>query len=96
MEEGTPPISLAAEMASTSVRSLQRELSKSKLSYRDVLAQTRFTTATRLLINTDTHVHEIAYKLGYQDASHFTRAFRRTAGMSPTQYRKSKLFPLSE
>ena len=76
-------------MVNTSVRSLQRELSKSKLSYRDLLAQVRFTAATRLLKDKDSQVQEIAFKLGYQDASHFARAFRRTAGMSPSEYRKS-------
>ncbi len=89
LSEGTPPIALAAEMASTSVRSLQRELAKSKLSYLDILAQTRLETASRLLQNRNIRIHEIAYKLGYQDASHFARAFRRTAGMSPSAYRKS-------
>ncbi|NOQ13162.1 MAG: helix-turn-helix domain-containing protein [Methyloprofundus sp.] len=32
----------------------------------------------------------IAFKLGYNDASHFSRAFRHTAGMSPSEYRKSR------
>ncbi len=87
--EGTPSIGLAAEMANTSVRSLQRELAKSKLSYRDLLTQVRYTTAINLLKDPDRHVQEVAYKLGYQDASHFARAFRKTAGMSPTEYKKS-------
>jgi len=77
LREGAPPIALAAEMASTSVRSLQRELSKYKLTYLDLLAQIRFEMASRLLKDTDTQVQEIAYKLGYNDASHFARAFRR-------------------
>ncbi|RLA17014.1 MAG: hypothetical protein DRQ62_15430 [Gammaproteobacteria bacterium] len=89
LEEGSPPIAIAAEMANTSVRSLQRELAKSKLSYLDLLAQIRFETASRLLKGRDIRVQEIAYKLGYQDASHFARAFRRYAGMSPSEYRKS-------
>ena len=86
--EGTPPIALAAEMANTSTRTLQRELAKSKLSYLDLLAQTRFETANRLLKDRNIRIQEIAYKLGYQDASHFARAFRRTSGMSPSAYRK--------
>ena len=77
-------------MANNSVRSLQREISKSKLNYRDLLAQIRFTMATKQLKNTDTPVQEIAFKLGYNDPSHFTRAFRRSAGMSPMEYRKSQ------
>jgi AraC-like DNA-binding protein len=30
---------------------------------------------------------DIAYKLGYEDLSHFTRAFRHLAGLSPREYR---------
>ena len=88
LAEGTPPITLAAEMANTSTRSLQRELAKAKLSYLDLLAQIRFETASRLLKDSNIKIQEIAFKLGYNDASHFSRAFRRTAGMSPSEYRK--------
>jgi AraC-like DNA-binding protein len=87
--EGTPHISLAAEIAGTSIRSLQRELAKSKLTYLDLLAQLRFDTATRYFEDEAISINEIAYHLGYNDASHFTRAFRRLAGMSPSQYRKA-------
>ena len=87
--EGTPKIDLAAEMAHTSVRTLQREFAKSGLSYLDLLAQARLETASRLLKENKLQVQEIAYKLGYDDASHFSRAFRRSSGMSPSEYRKS-------
>ncbi len=89
LREGTPSIALAAEMASTSVRSLQRELSKYKLTYLELLAQIRFEMASRLLKDKNTQIQEIAYILGYNDASHFARAFRRIAGISPSEYRKS-------
>ena len=87
--EGTPKIGLAAEMAHTSVRTLQRELAKSGLSYLDLLTQARFETASRLLKERNLQIQEIAYKLGYDDASHFSRAFRRGSGMSPSEFRKS-------
>ena len=89
LREGTPPIALAAEMANTSVRSLQRGLSKYKLTYLDLLAQIRFEMASRLLKDKNTQIQEIAYKLGYNDASHFARAFRRIAGVSPSEYRRA-------
>ena len=89
LREGTPPIALAAEIANTSVRSLQRELSKDKLTYLDLLAQIRFEMASRLLKDENTQIQEISYKLGYNDASHFARAFRRIAGISPSEYRRS-------
>jgi AraC-like DNA-binding protein len=89
LREGAPPIALAAEIANTSVRSLQRELSKDKLTYLGLLAQIRFEMASRLLKDKNTQVQEIAYKLGYNDASHFARAFRRIAGISPSEYRRA-------
>ena len=54
-----------------------------------VLLQIRFEMASRLLKDTNTQIQEIAYKLGYNDASHFARVFRRIAGISPSEYRKS-------
>ncbi len=83
------PSPLAAEIANTCVRSLQRELSKDKLTYLGLLAQICFEMASRLLKDTNTQVQEIAYKLGYNDASHFARAFRRTVRISPLEYRKA-------
>lgn len=34
-------------------------------------------------------VSEIAYSLGYDDASYFTRLFKRHIGKSPQQFRQS-------
>lgn len=85
---GTPHIALASEIAGTSVRSLQRELSKSRLTYLDLLERIRFETATRLLKETNAPIYEIADKLGYSDPSPFARAFRRTAGITPSEYRR--------
>lgn len=80
-------VDLAAELASTSVRSLQRRLCTEGTSWRDVLTQARFDHAARLLRETDCPVLEIALELGYSDPSHFARAFRRIAGESPSAYR---------
>ncbi len=47
--------------------------------------------AKRLLFYTHKSVKEIALDLGYEDWAYFTRLFTRTAGMSPTQFRKKYL-----
>ena len=45
--------------------------------------------AKNLLINTDEKVNEIAEKIGYNSADHFSRVFRQTFGCSPADFRKT-------
>ena len=92
LADRAPTIQLAAELADTSVRTLQRRLSQVDLSYSDMIKQARFDLASAMLRNTDRKIIDIAYELGYTDPAHFTRAFGRLAGMSPCEYRgQSKL-----
>jgi len=90
--DGAPTIQFAAELADTSVRTLQRRLAQADLSYSGLVRQARFELASTILQNTDRKIIDIAYELGYTDPAHFTRAFGRLAGMSPCEYRgQSKL-----
>jgi AraC-like DNA-binding protein len=50
--------------------------------------KTRISHASRGLIETDTSVADIAQEAGYADQSAFTRQFRRSTGLSPTEYRR--------
>jgi AraC-like DNA-binding protein len=43
--------------------------------------------ARRLLLHTQQPLKEIAYDLGFQDVSYFTRFFKREAGTTPADYR---------
>jgi AraC-like DNA-binding protein len=43
--------------------------------------------AKRLLFHTDNSMKEIAFHLGFEDASYFSRFFRRITGHTPLQYR---------
>jgi AraC-like DNA-binding protein len=43
--------------------------------------------ARSLLWSTDASISEIAYKLGFEHPSHFTRLFRSKTGKSPSEYR---------
>lgn len=85
---GYPTIDIAAEIAGTSVRSLQRELSLMQTSYSGLIEGMRFAQAVRLLRDPNLKILEIALSLGYSDASNFSRACRRISGSSPRQLRR--------
>ena len=85
--DGYPDIRLAAEIAGTSVRTLQRRLKQFEMSYSTLLQHAQFDYATELLKDPDIRTLDIAYTVGYEDPSNFARAFRRIAGVSPREYR---------
>lgn len=45
--------------------------------------------ARRLLFHTDNSLKEIAFDLGFSDASYFNRFFKRECGVTPVEYRSS-------
>ncbi len=53
--------------------------------------KSRIAEACRLLRSTMKSVGEIAEELGYHDMLYFSRCFRQTMGVSPTEYRKQQI-----
>jgi AraC-like DNA-binding protein len=89
LAEGYPSIELAADISGMSVRTLQRNLARSQITYSKVVEIARFEAAVQLLGDPGSKIIDVAYAVGYQDPSHFSRAFRRFAGTSPREYRMS-------
>ena len=87
------PLSLdiTAEIIGVTPRTLQRYLKKSGLTYQEIIEQLRYEAAMPLLQDKQQNILEIALELGYSDAAHFSRAFRRWAGMSPREYRRQNV-----
>jgi AraC-like DNA-binding protein len=85
--QGQPSVKVAAALAGTSVRTLQRMLQECDTNYSDVLQQARFEVSTRLLHDKNIKIIDIAYEVGYEDPAHFTRAFKRLTGVGPHEYR---------
>ena len=77
-----------ADATNMSARTLQRRLTDNGLKFNDLLNQAKFDHAKEKLENSQTPITEIAESLGYSDAAHFTRAFHRWSGVSPTDYKK--------
>jgi len=59
--------------------------------FADYLNDMRVRKATKLLTDRDMHISDIARECGFKTAPYFTRAFRRSLGMSPAEYRKKSL-----
>lgn len=55
------------------------------------LNHSRVTNAARLLKETDLSIAEIAAQVGFSDQSHFDKRFKRSFGISPTQFRSGKV-----
>lgn len=90
LQEGCPDIHLAAKMAGTSVRTLQRRLAEFGMSYSYLAQEARFECAVDLLKDPGQKSLDIAQAAGYGDPSNFARAFRRIAGVSPQEYRRQQ------
>lgn len=71
-------------------RSLQRRLSRIGTTFESVVDAWRHCLALELISRSHAGTAEIAARLGYGDASHFIRAFRRWQGVSPTAFRRER------
>ncbi len=59
-----------------------------KMSPAAYITKFRIESAAIMLINTSLSISEIAYKTGFYDASHLTKAFERSFNISPAAYRE--------
>jgi AraC-like DNA-binding protein len=89
LPDGAPKIEHAAEAAGMSVRSLQRDLKVSGLTYHKIIDNCRFDAAKEMLEQGDISTKEVARQVGYKNLPHFSRAFYRLAGITPTEYKKT-------
>jgi AraC-like DNA-binding protein len=79
-------IAYAAAQIHTSIRTLQRRLSATGLTFTGLLDEIRRSAAIELVLAGALTGTQIAHTLGYSDQAHFTRAFKRWTGVSPRQY----------
>ena len=82
-------LKLVAELCNTSKRSLQRKLTEKGTRFSEMVDHVRFHAASRMLQDPDMTVTDVSHLLGYSDPTHFSRAFRRIAGVNPRMYRQA-------
>lgn len=79
---------LAAQF-NMSKRTLHRKLRENQYTFRSILAEVRQDLAQRYIGELGFSVTEVAFMLGYNDTSAFSRAFRNWFGQPPTAARDS-------
>jgi len=84
----TPPATEVARILGLHSRTLHRRLAAERTSYRGILDETRHNVARQMLRETQLPIGQVASLLGFDEASAFTRAFRRWAGTSPAEWRR--------
>ena len=73
-----------------SARTLQRRLADERVSYQKLLDDARKAAAGRYLAESTLAIGEVAYLLGYSEATAFHRAFRRWYGATPEAFRATR------
>ncbi|HWH47948.1 MAG TPA: AraC family transcriptional regulator [Burkholderiales bacterium] len=81
---------LMAKQLHMSRRTLQRKLADADLTYQKLVDDTRRDLAMRHLEDPRYSVTDVTFLLGFSQQSAFTRAFKRWAGMSPSEYRAQR------
>lgn len=56
----------------------------------ELIKNVRLERAEYLLLNTDMQINEIAYAVGYETNSHFSKIFKIKHGLTPSEYIKNK------
>lgn len=87
-----PPLPELREVAfglHVSERTLNRRLQAENTNFRQLKTEALANRAKLYLQHTRHSVESIAEGLGYKDAANFRRAFRKSAGCSPIEYRQS-------
>jgi len=79
-----------AEKMNMSARNLQLKLAEQNTTFQETLDGTRQNLAAGYIEQSHLAITEIAYLLGFSDASNFTRAFRRWHDLSPSDYRAQR------
>jgi AraC-like DNA-binding protein len=84
----SPSVTELAALFQISRRSLLRRFkSATSMTVAAYITQVQLAKAKRLLLSPDKIIKQIAYETGFSSASHFTVAFERAVGCTPSAYR---------
>lgn len=83
-----PSAKTAANDFYMSLSLFKKRLSEEGTGYKSICEEVRYKRCLELMNKDRTAIKEIAFELGFANASAFNRAFKRWTGTSPTEYKK--------
>lgn len=90
--EGLPTVSFFADAAHLTAGYFGDMIKKETgLTAQEIISRHIVEHAKQRLIDSTDDISVIAYELGFQHPQHFSRMFKRVAGISPKQFRESNL-----
>jgi AraC-like DNA-binding protein len=87
-EDCQPSLDQLAGFVNLSSRTMSRYLDAEGAGFRELSLQVRTERACQMLVDGESSVTQIAYRLGYGDVASFDRCFRRRTGQTPTEHRR--------
>lgn len=80
-------LTIIAKQTGISPRTISDTFSeKYKINLKNYINQIRIHEAKRLLQETELHINQIAYQVGYNSPANFNRVFKKITGQSPTEF----------
>jgi AraC-like DNA-binding protein len=90
LPSGRASMASVARSLGMSVRSLRRRLVEEGKDYSSVAIDAKTMMAKHVLRESHRPIQQVAYELGFAEASSFHRAFKRWTGMTPVAYRRGR------
>lgn len=90
VKEHSLTVEQAAKLLKMTSRTFQRRLKEERTSFRQIKESLMLSVSCELMEEGHSLTH-ISSQLGYNNISHFSRAFKRITGLTPKAYRKSIL-----
>ncbi len=85
--ESSPTLEYVAEQLNLSTRVVSRRLQEEHTSFQELREHCRKRLSIKYLETTQLTIAEIAYRLGYEHPTNFTRAFKKWTARSPRDFR---------
>jgi len=91
IQNGNASLQRTASQFGISARSLQRYLAEMGTSHSELVAEVRIKKACHLLVKSNERIGDIAGRLGFANASSFSRTFMRLTEMQPRVFRAHQM-----